>query len=139
MKQDNTENLTQLGSNKTEYNYSDPSPEMLEVFPNQFPDNVYEVVLNCEEFTSLCPKTGQPDFAKIKIKYAPNKLCVETKSLKLYLFAFRNCGTFMETITNQISKDLSSKLKPRYLDVEAEFYTRGGIQLTVGVRYAKQD
>lgn len=138
MKKDDTSTLQQLGNKQTKYIYSDPCKEMLEVFPNKFPKNDYVVSLETKEFTSLCPKTGQPDFAIIKIEYTPKKLCVETKSLKLYLFAFRNSGTFMETITNQIMEDLVSVLNPKYLKVEGVFNSRGGIGLIVEAQYGKK-
>jgi 7-cyano-7-deazaguanine reductase len=136
---DDTSSLSQLGSKRTDYVYENPIPEILETFPNKYPDNDYEVVFTFPEFTSLCPKTGQPDFAEIIIKYVPDKLCIETKSLKLYFFAFRNCGSFMETITNKILNDCVSVCSPRRMQVTGEFRTRGGIQLTVDAFYLKEN
>ncbi len=99
------ENLTLLGSNHTEYK-TDYDPSLLETFSNKHPDNDYFVKFNCPEFTSLCPITGQPDFATIYISYVPDKLMVESKSLKLYLFSYRNHGDFHEDCVNKIMKDL---------------------------------
>lgn len=103
----------------------------LETFPNPQPDRDYEIRFDCPEFTCLCPKTGQPDFATIKIRYIPNKLCVELKSLKLYLWSFRNEGTFHEAVTNQILNDLVSTIQPRFMEVIGDFLVRGGIHTTV--------
>ena len=134
---DDVSGLTQLGSQSTEYKYAEPSSDMLETFPNKFPGRQYQVDLEFPEFTSLCPKTGQPDFATIRILYVPNGLCIETKSLKLYLFAWRNSGTFMETITNTIRDDLVRVLDPLDLEVTGDFNPRGGIKLIVNAGYAK--
>lgn len=123
-----TKNLTQLGSKKTEYKFNAPDKAILETFHNQH-DNMYIAPFECFEFSSLCPKTGQPDFSKIYINYVPNKKCVESKSLKLYLFSFRNSGEFMEDVTNRIMKDLISVLDPIYIEVYADFNSRGGIYL----------
>jgi len=131
------EHLTQLGSNETKYLYDNPSIDTLETFPNQFPDNPYQVIFETDEFTSLCPKTGQPDFADIRMMYVPDKLCVETKSLKLYLFSYRNHGSFMETITNTIKNHLVELLQPRKLSINARFKIRGGIELTVLAEYER--
>lgn len=124
-----TKNLTQLGSKKTTYDFSKPNIELLETFENQHQNNLYLVPIECFEFSSLCPKTGQPDFATFYINYVPDKKCVESKSLKLYLFSFRNSGEFMEDITNRIAKDLFIKLDPYYMQVYADFNSRGGIYL----------
>jgi 7-cyano-7-deazaguanine reductase len=99
------EGVTLLGNNKTQYKTT-YSPEVLEKFPNKHPGNDYMVTFNCPEFTSLCPKTGQPDFAEIKINYIPDQYLVESKSLKLYMFSFRNHGDFHEDCVNIIMKDL---------------------------------
>lgn len=128
-RKDDVSGLKNLGSKGTEYKYDGPSNEMLETFPNKFPERDYKVQLDVPEFTSLCPKTGQPDFATITITYVPDKLCVETKSLKLYMFAWRSEGTFMETIVNSIYSDLFYKLEPKHLMVMGEFNARGGIGL----------
>jgi len=137
MKKDDTSNLTQLGSKTTEYTYSDPNWEILESFPNKNPDNDYDVEFNFPEFTSLCPKTGQPDFATIRIVYNPDELCVETKSLKLYFFSYRNCGSFMESITNKILNDLVKAIEPKRMEVEGIFNPRGGVALTILAKYRK--
>ena len=104
-------------------------PEILETFVNKHPDNEYTVSFTCPEFTSLCPKTGQPDFARIVISYIPRELMVESKSLKLYLFSFRNHGDFHEDCVNIIMKDLVKLMNPRYLEVIGLFTPRGGIAI----------
>lgn len=103
----------------------------LETFPNPQPERDYEIRFDCPEFTCLCPLTGQPDFAAIKIRYVPDRLCVELKSLKLYLWSFRNEGTFHEAATNRILDDLVRTVKPRFMEVVGDFYVRGGIHTTV--------
>ena len=105
------------------------SPEVLEAFPNAHPTRDYWVVFTCPEFTTLCPKTGQPDFAEITVRYIPSKLLVESKSLKLYLFGFRNSGNFHEDTVNIIYDDISALLKPKYLEVIGKFAPRGGISI----------
>ena len=135
---DDTSKLTMLGSNQTNYKYKDPCPEILETFANQYPKGDYEVVLEFPEFTSLCPKTGQPDFATIKIIYVPGKKCLESKSIKLYMFAFRNHGSFMETITNKILNDCVEACDPVYMRVEGIFNARGGLKIDVHAQYWKQ-
>ncbi len=105
------------------------SPEVLETFVNKHPDNEYLVTFLCPEFTSLCPKTGQPDFAKIIISYIPRLRMVESKSLKLYLFSFRNHGDFHEDCVNIIMKDLISLMDPKYIEVKGIFTPRGGIAI----------
>ncbi len=125
---DDVSQLTVLGSAKTAYKLDEPSIEILESFPNLF-DNDYLIEIAHPEFTSLCPKTGQPDFAKIYIDYIPLKKCVESKSLKLYLVAYRNHKSFMETIVNTIKDDLVKVLEPKYLRVKGEFNPRGGTYL----------
>jgi len=109
----------------------------LETFPNHNEKRAYVVTLQTEEFTCVCPKTGQPDFAKIKIQYIPDKKIVESKSLKLYLWSFRNEGVFHEHVTNIIMDDLVEALKPRWCKVSAEFAVRGGIGITVDAEYKK--
>ena len=116
--------ITLLGNNKTVYS-SDYSPEVLETFPNKHPDNDYFVKFNCPEFTSLCPITGQPDFATIYISYIPDRIMVESKSLKLYLFSFRNHGDFHEDCVNIIMKLMS----PKYIEVWGKFLPRGGLSI----------
>ena len=130
------EGVTLLGNQNTKYTY-DYNPELLEKFPNKHPDNDYMVTLNCPEFTSLCPKTGQPDFAEIKINYIPDQFIVESKSLKLYLFSFRNHGDFHEDCANIIMKDLVKLLEPKYLEVEGIFTPRGVISIYPFANYGK--
>ncbi|MEZ5964461.1 MAG: preQ(1) synthase [Planctomycetota bacterium] len=103
----------------------------LEVFPNPNPERDYEIVIRAPEFTCLCPKTGQPDFATIVIRYVPDRLCVELKALKLYLVSYRNEGAFHEAVTNRILDDLRRALAPRWLRVSGRFRVRGGIRTTV--------
>lgn len=105
------------------------APEVLETFVNKHPDNEYLVTFTCPEFTSLCPKTGQPDFAKILISYIPREKMVESKSLKLYLFSFRNHGDFHEDCVNIIMKDLARLMDPKYIEVRGVFMPRGGISI----------
>lgn len=124
----NTKGLTLLGSAKTEYK-TEYNPGVLESFDNAWPKNDYMITLNCPEFTSLCPKTGQPDHAAIYINYVADKKCVESKGLKLYLFSFRNHGEFHEDCVNRIHSDLWKLLKPRYLEVLGLFLPRGGISI----------
>jgi 7-cyano-7-deazaguanine reductase len=130
------EGVMLLGEKNTRYEY-DYTPELLERFPNKHPDNDYMVMLNCPEFTSLCPKTGQPDFAEIRICYIPDKYIVESKSLKLYLFSFRNHGDFHEDCVNIIMKDLVKLLEPRYIEVTGVFTPRGGISIYPFANYGK--
>ena len=111
-----------------------PSKE-LDFFENPKPERDYEIRFDCPEFTCLCPKTGQPDFAAIKISYVPDERCVELKSLKLYLWSFRDEGHFHEAVTNRIADDLLALLSPRRLSVVGEFYVRGGIKTEVEVRH----
>ena len=128
--------LTLLGK-KTEYkqNYS---PEVLETFMNKHPENDYWVRFNCPEFTSLCPITGQPDFAEIRIDYIPAEKMVESKSLKLYLFSFRNHGAFHEDCVNIIMKDLINLMNPKYIEVTGIFTPRGGISIFPYANYGKK-
>jgi len=121
------ENLKALGR-ETGY-LNTYSPEVLETFENKHQDNDYWVQFNCPEFTSLCPITGQPDFAEIKIMYIPAKRMVESKSLKLYLFSFRNNGDFHEDCVNIIMKDLVKLMEPKYIEVVGLFTPRGGISI----------
>lgn len=112
-------------------------PRKLEVFPNPSLKRDYDIHFECPEFTCVCPRTGQPDFATIRIHYVPNKLCVELKSLKLYLWSYRDEGAFHEKVTNQILDDLVKATKPRKMMVEADFYVRGGIHTIIKVNYSK--
>lgn len=110
----------------------------LETFPNPEPKRNYEINFTCPEFTCICPRTGQPDFATIKITYVPAKLCVELKSLKLYLWSFRNEGAFHEKVTNVILDDLVKAMKPRYIEVVGDFLVRGGIHTVVTARKGRK-
>lgn len=121
-------NVSLLGNQHTKYP-TDYAPEVLETFVNKHPENDYVVTFNCPEFTSLCPKTHQPDFAKIVINYIPREKMVESKSLKLYLFSFRNHGDFHEDCVNMIMKDLVKLMEPKYLEVIGIFNPRGGISI----------
>jgi 7-cyano-7-deazaguanine reductase len=109
---------------------SQPS-KTLENFPNPAPERDYQIEFECPEFTCLCPKTGQPDFATIRIEYVPDALCVELKSLKQYLWSYRQEGHFHEAVTNLILDDLVALLAPRHMTVEGDFWVRGGIHTTV--------
>ena len=127
-----------------------PQPELLEMFANPYGDRDYEIFMTCPEFTSLCPlggiesdaaelallKGGAPDFATINITYVPNKVCIELKSLKLYLWSFRNDGIFYERVVNRILDDLSKAAKPRSMTVVGDFNIRGGIKSVITVTYA---
>ena len=125
-----------LGNKNTHYQY-DYDPSVLQTFINKHQDNDYMVTFTCPEFTSLCPKTGQPDFAEIIINYIPDKRMVESKSLKLYLFSFRNHGDFHEDCTNIIMKDLIKLMDPKYIEVKGNFLPRGGISILPFANYAK--
>ena len=129
------DHLQALGA-KTEY-IQDYAPEVLEAFENQHPDNDYWVRFNCPEFTSLCPITGQPDYAEIRIAYVPAERMVESKSLKLYLFSFRNHGDFHEDCVNVIMKDLVKLMQPKYIEVIGIFSPRGGISIWPYANYGK--
>jgi len=121
------EGISHLGG-QTTYK-QDYAPEMLEAFVNKHQGNDYWVTFNCPEFTSLCPITGQPDFATIRIDYIPDVKMVESKSLKLYLFSFRNHGAFHEDCVNIIMKDLTALMDPKYIEVTGIFTPRGGISI----------
>ena len=112
---------------------ADSFRETLETFENQFPGRDYEIEIICPEFTSMCPKTGQPDFGTMTVTYTPKERCVELKSLKMYLQKFRNEGIFYENVTNRILDDLVSVLQPRRLQLVASFTPRGGIRTNVTV------
>ena len=129
-----------------------PQPELLEVFPNPHPNRDYEILMECPEFTSLCPvggietdaaelaqlKGGAPDFGTIRITYIPDRECLELKTLKLYLWSFRNDGIFYERAVNRILDDLSSRCRPRFMEVVGDFNTRGGIKSIVTARVGKR-
>ena len=110
--------------------------DKLETFDNKFPERDYRIEIVCPEFTSVCPKTGQPDFGTITITYIPNRKCVELKSLKLYMQSYRNEGIFYENVTNTILDDLSAVMSPRWLKIVAAFSARGGITETVTAEYS---
>jgi len=122
------ENLKLLGISKQDYP-DKYNPEILECFENKNPANDYMVKFNCPEFTSLCPITNQPDFAEIFVNYIPDKLMVESKSLKIYLFSFRNHGAFHEECVNLILEDLKKLMNPRFIEVLGKFTARGGISI----------
>lgn len=132
------EGLELLGHQQVSYP-TDYAPEMLETFQNKHPENDYWVRFNCPEFTSLCPITGQPDFATIYINYVPDERMVESKSLKLYLFSFRNHGDFHEDCVNTIMKDLIALMDPKYIEVWGEFTPRGGISIHPYANYGRQN
>jgi 7-cyano-7-deazaguanine reductase len=132
---DDLSGLSLLGSKGTEY-LTDYAPQMLETFDNKHPGRHYLVSFICPEFTSLCPKTGQPDFAKIIINYVPRQKMVESKSLKLYLFSFRNHGDFHEDCVNIILNDLKELMDPLYIEVLGIFTPRGGIAIHPFANYA---
>jgi 7-cyano-7-deazaguanine reductase len=107
----------------------------IETFPNPRPERDYRIAINCPEFTSVCPKTGLPDFGEIRITYVPADRCIELKSLKYYLIEFRNRGIFYEQVTNQILDDLVEAIQPRHMTVVGDFTVRGGIKTTVTAEY----
>jgi len=133
---DGLERLSLLGNQGTTYEF-DYNPEVLETFDNDFPDRDYFVKMNCPEFTTLCPMTGQPDFATVYISYIPDIKMVESKALKLYLFSFRNHGGFHEASMNMIMNDLIELMDPRYIEVWGKFTPRGGISIDPYCNYGK--
>ena len=130
--------VTLLGNQNTHYDYG-YNPQVLETFDNKHPENDYLVTLDCPEFTSLCPKTGQPDFGHIIISYIPRVRMVESKSLKLYLFSFRNHGDFHEDCVNIIMKDLIALMDPKYIEVKGLFNPRGGISILPFANYGDDE
>ena len=134
MNQDAHSHLIQLGS-PTQIPQS-PEEAHLETIPNRWPASDYTIQLLCEEFTCVCPMTGQPDFAKIIIEYRPDQLLIESKSLKLYLGSYRNVGIFHEFVVNAICHDLVQVLRPRTIEVRGEFSTRGGIRIIPVARWS---
>lgn len=112
--------------------------DILEVFDNSYPERDYEIQIICPEFTSVCPKTGQPDYGTITIHYIPDQKCIELKSLKFYLQRFRNEGIFYENVTNRILDDLVAVLEPRWMQIEAKFTPRGGISTNIMAVYDKR-
>ncbi|MEJ4083338.1 preQ(1) synthase [Bacillus altitudinis] len=135
-KPEELEGVTLLGNQGTNYLF-DYAPQVLETFPNKHTNRDYFVKFNCPEFTSLCPQTGQPDFATVYISYIPNEIMVESKSLKLYLFSFRNHGDFHEDCMNIIMNDLIKLMDPRYIEVWGKFTPRGGISIDPYTNYGK--
>ena len=131
------EGISLLGNQNVNYNF-DYSSDILETFINKHQDNDYFVKFNCPEFTSLCPITGQPDFATIYISYVPDVKMVESKSLKLYLFSFRNHGDFHEDCFNVIMKDLIKLMDPKYIEVWGKFTPRGGISIDPYCNYGRK-
>lgn len=125
--------LTQLGNAPT----ARPT-KSLEIFPNPHPERDFVIHMQIPEFTCLCPKTGQPDFATLELNYIPDKACVELKSLKLYIWSFRNEGKFHEAVTNEILGDLVKVTNPRFMRLTAKFFVRGGIFTTVEVEHRKK-
>ncbi|MFJ8260482.1 preQ(1) synthase [Rummeliibacillus sp. NPDC094406] len=128
--------LTLLGNQNTKYSY-EYNPDVLEAVDNLHTENDFFVKFNCPEFTSLCPMTGQPDFATMYISFIPDKKLVESKSLKLYLFSFRNHGDFHEDCVNIIMKDLIKLLEPRYIEVWGKFTPRGGLSIDPWCNYGR--
>ena len=131
------EKLTLLGNQDVTYT-NEYNPKILEVFENKHQDNDYFVKFNCPEFTSLCPITGQPDFATVTISYVPDIKMVESKSLKLYLFSFRNHGAFHEDCVNIIMEDLITLMEPKYIEVWGKFLPRGGLSIDPYCNYGKK-
>ncbi len=111
----------------------------IDVFPNPHPGRDYTIAMECPEFTAVCPKTGQPDFATIRIRYIPDQECIELKSLKLYLWSYREQGIFHEAVTNKILNDLVAACSPKQMRVEGDFNVRGGISTVVTVDYHRDD
>ena len=130
-----TQDITLLGQKNVKYDFN-YRPDILETFVNKHPDHDYWVKFNCPEFTTLCPITGQPDFGTIYISYIPDENMVESKSLKLYLFSFRNNGDFHEDVVNIIMKDLIKLMNPKYIEVWGKFLPRGGISIDPYTNYA---
>lgn len=128
--------VSSLGSQGTTYTFQ-YDPKLLETFMNKHADRDYFVKFNCPEFTSLCPKTGQPDYATIYISYVPDQRMVESKSLKLYLFSFRNHGDFHEDCVNIIMDDLIAAMDPKYIEVWGKFLPRGGISIDPYCNYGR--
>ena len=115
-----------------------PAATPLETFPNPRPGREFEIAIDCPEFTSMCPKTGLPDFGEIRITYVPRERCIELKSLKYYMLEFRNRGIFYEAVTNQILDDLVAAGQPRRMTVVGDFTARGGITTSVTAEYSKE-
>lgn len=129
--------LRHLGTGSMPRPQTPPSADMLDIFPNRHSDRDYVIKVSCPEFTSVCPVTGQPDFGTIVIEYIPDQYCVESKSLKLYLFAYREHASFMESITNTFCDHLVERLDPRWIKVSGLFVPRGGIEMHVFAEHTK--
>ncbi len=138
LEEESTKDLSLLGSAETKYPQS-PEEAVLEAIPNLWKKNDYLVQMDCHEFTCLCPKTGQPDFAKIYIKCIPGEALLESKSLKLYLFSYRNEGIFHEFVINKIAEDIFNAIKPKFLQVLGDFSARGGIAIRPLVELGDKD
>ena len=134
---DTTAHLKTLGTGRIEFNHTAPGPALLEAFPNRYPGRNYVISMAYPEFTSLCPVTGQPDFGTLVLEYIPDALCVESKSFKLYMFAFRNHQSFMETITNSVLDDVITVLNPKWCRVKGLFTPRGGTHIHVFAEHTK--
>ncbi len=128
------DDLKHLKHGMTEYHY-EINPDLLDTFPNPRPERSYDVCFTTSEVTSLCPVTGQPDFYRLTITYIPEKRCIESKSLKLYLFSLRNTGLFAEDLTNRVLDDLIACCRPRWMKVTCDMKPRGGISLTVNAEH----
>jgi len=131
-----TERLTLLGRGAVPVPAS-PAAARLETFSNLYPRRPYIIEFDCPEFTAVCPVTGQPDFGHLRIRYVPARTCVESKSLKVYLLAYRNTGIFHEEVVNRVLEDLVKACRPREAEVVGEFRPRGGISIRVTARYSK--
>ncbi len=138
MTEKHKEDLTLLGQGETAYPTS-PDDARLETFANAYPQRDYVIRFDCPEFTSLCPLTGQPDFARLTIEYVADQRCVESKSLKLYLFSFRNEGSFSEEIVNRVLDDVVAACAPRWAQVVGDFTPRGGIGIVVTAEHGSRD
>ena len=135
---DDTSSLRLLGAGKSVVPSGGPSVDILEAFPNRYPGRPYVICFSFPEFTSLCPVTGQPDFGTIVLEYIPDQACVESKSFKLYMFAFRNHHSFMETITNTVLDDIVTLLDPCWARVKGLFVPRGGTRIHVFAEHWKE-
>ncbi len=145
MQDETNEPLKALGqASRAQYAYEDPQPDLLERIPNPAADAAVNargaalaIRVDIPEFTCLCPLTGQPDFAHIKVRYVPDEMCIELKSFKLYLWSFRNEGAFHEAVTNQICDDIVAAVDPHFLEVTGDFFVRGGIRTVVTATHKK--
>lgn len=135
----NVDHLKNLGTVVPYDRYNNPDPALLEVFDNPCKDRQYATEFVFTEFSSLCPRTGSPDFGTITIRYFPKDFCLETKALKIYMGAYRQHGAFMEAVTNKILDDLSNACKPYHMRIEANFNRRGGTDISVIAEYEDKD